>query len=109
MGILFQAETEADVPWNALIDLIVPYCPKTASKGGYPPYPLSWFFLLPRTHLRFTEVRLNVPRNRRRLKVCLYSWVLPPIGSASTTNSISVADQNLLSSLRGATFTLSSR
>jgi len=32
---------QAVVPWNALIDLIEPYYPKTGSKGGRSPYPLD--------------------------------------------------------------------
>jgi hypothetical protein len=39
----FLAEMEAVLPWNALIDLIDPYCPKTASKGGCPPHPFLGF------------------------------------------------------------------
>ena len=29
------------MPWNALIDLIESYYPKTSKKGGRPPYPLA--------------------------------------------------------------------
>ena len=32
---------DAVVPWQALIDLIEPHFPKTASKVGRPPYPLA--------------------------------------------------------------------
>jgi IS5 family transposase len=35
----FLAETDAVVPWNALIALIEPRYPKTSKKGGRPPYP----------------------------------------------------------------------
>ena len=31
----------AVMSWKALIDLIEPHDPKTSSKGGRPPYPLS--------------------------------------------------------------------
>jgi IS5 family transposase len=37
----FLSEMEKVVPWKALIDLIEPFYPKTSSKGGRPPYPLS--------------------------------------------------------------------
>jgi IS5 family transposase len=37
----FLSEMEADVPWNALLDLIEPHYPKTSSKGGLPPYSLE--------------------------------------------------------------------
>jgi len=32
---------EKVVPWKALLELIEPHYPKTSSKGGRPPYPLS--------------------------------------------------------------------
>jgi len=32
---------EVVVPWQALIDLIEPYYPKTSKKGGRPRYPLA--------------------------------------------------------------------
>jgi transposase, IS5 family len=37
----FLAEMDAVVPWQALIALIKPHYPKTSSKGGRPPYPLT--------------------------------------------------------------------
>ena len=36
----FLSEMEAVVPWQALIELIEPYYPKTSKKGGRPPFPL---------------------------------------------------------------------
>jgi IS5 family transposase len=33
----FLAEMEGVVPWNALMDLIEPYYPKTGKRGGRPP------------------------------------------------------------------------
>jgi IS5 family transposase len=35
------AEMEKVVPWKELINLIEPCYPKTSSKGGLPPYPLT--------------------------------------------------------------------
>jgi transposase, IS5 family len=35
----FFSEMEVVVPWQALLDLIEPHCPKTSKKGGRPPYP----------------------------------------------------------------------
>ena len=32
---------EVVVPWQALIELIKPYYPKTSKKVGWPPYPLA--------------------------------------------------------------------
>ncbi len=37
----FLAEMDTVVPWQALVDLIEPYYPKTGSKGGRPPFPLE--------------------------------------------------------------------
>jgi IS5 family transposase len=37
----FLAEMDKVVPWQALIDLIEPFYPKTGSKGGRPPYALE--------------------------------------------------------------------
>ncbi len=37
----FLAEMENVVPWQALLDLIEPYYPKTSKKGGGPSYPLA--------------------------------------------------------------------
>jgi len=37
----FPAKMEEVVPWQELIDLIGPYCPKASKKGGRPPYPLA--------------------------------------------------------------------
>jgi transposase, IS5 family len=37
----FLAEMDAVVPWQALIALIEPHYPRTSSKGGRPPYPLT--------------------------------------------------------------------
>jgi len=37
----FLGEMEKVVPWKALLELIEPHYPKTSSKGGRPPYPLS--------------------------------------------------------------------
>ena len=37
----FLAEMDQVVPWQPLLDLIEPYCPKTSIKGGRPPYPLA--------------------------------------------------------------------
>ena len=33
------AELKSVVPWQALIDLIKPCCPKMNKQGGRPPYP----------------------------------------------------------------------
>ena len=41
---------EKVVPWKALLELIEPHYPKTSSKGGRPPYPLSTMLRLPRRH-----------------------------------------------------------
>jgi IS5 family transposase len=44
----FLAEMEKVVPWKDLINLIEPYYPKTSSKGGMTPYPLT---IMQRIHL----------------------------------------------------------
>jgi len=36
-----EEEVVVVVPWQELIDLIGPYCPKASKKGGRPPYPLA--------------------------------------------------------------------
>jgi hypothetical protein len=40
----FVAEMERVVPWEALIDLIKPFYPKTGPTGGLPPCPLQTNF-----------------------------------------------------------------
>ena len=45
----FLSEMEAVVPWQALIELIEPYYPKTSKKGGRPPYPLITMLRVPLT------------------------------------------------------------
>jgi IS5 family transposase len=45
----FLAEMETVVPWQALLNQIEPYFPKTSKKGGRPSYPLAtmlWLHLL---------------------------------------------------------------
>jgi transposase, IS5 family len=37
----FLSETEAVVPWQALIALFEPHYPKASKKRGRPPYPLA--------------------------------------------------------------------
>ena len=37
----FLGEMEKVVPWQRLVALIEPLCPKTGEKGGRPPYPLA--------------------------------------------------------------------
>ena len=37
----FFSEMEVVVPWQALLDLIEPHCPKTSKKESRPPYPFT--------------------------------------------------------------------
>jgi IS5 family transposase len=54
----FLAEMQAVVPWQALIDLIGPYYPKTSNKGGRPPYALATML---RIHLMQQWYSLSEP------------------------------------------------
>ena len=80
----FLAEMEAVVPWQALIDLIEPHCPKASKKGGRPPYPLTTML---RIHLlqqwyslsdpAMEEALIEVPTMRRFAGIELISDRIP--------------------------------
>jgi IS5 family transposase len=75
---------EAVVPWQGLIDLIEPYCPKASKKGGRPPYPLATML---RIHLllqwyslsdpAMEEALIKVPTMRRFVGIELISDRIP--------------------------------
>jgi IS5 family transposase len=80
----FLSDMEVVVPWQALIDLIEPYYPKTSSKGGRPPYPLATML---RIHLlqqwyslsdpAMEEALIEVPTMRRFAGIELISDRIP--------------------------------
>jgi IS5 family transposase len=80
----FLAEMEAVVPWQALIDLIEPYHPKTSHKCGRPPYLLATML---RIHLQqqwyslsdpaMEEALVEVPTMRRFAGIDLISDRIP--------------------------------
>jgi IS5 family transposase len=80
----FLSEMEAVVPWQALIDLIEPHCPKASKKGGRPPYPLATML---RIHLlqqwyslsdpAMEEALIEVPTMRRFAGIELISDRIP--------------------------------
>ena len=80
----FLAEMEAVVPWQPLIALIEPHYPKTSSKGGRPPYPLTTML---RIHLlqqwyslsdpAMEEALIEVPTMRRFAGIDLISDRIP--------------------------------
>jgi len=80
----FLSDMEVVLPWQALIDLIEPYYPKTSSKGGRPPYPLATML---RIHLlqqwyslsdpAIEEALIEVPTMRRFAGIELISDRIP--------------------------------
>jgi len=80
----FLGEMEKVVPWKALLELIEPLYPKTSSKGGRPPYPLSTML---RIHLlqqwyslsdpAMEEALIEVPTMRRFAGIDLISDRIP--------------------------------
>ena len=72
------------MPWKALIDLIEPHYPKTSSKGGRPPYPLTTML---RIHLlqqwydlsdpAMEDALIEVPTMRRFAGIDLVSERIP--------------------------------
>jgi transposase, IS5 family len=80
----FLSEMEAVVPWQALIELIEPYYPKTSKKGGRPPYPLitmlrihllqQWYSL---SDPAMEEALIEVPTMRRFAGIDLISDRIP--------------------------------
>jgi IS5 family transposase len=80
----FLAEMDAVVPWQALIALIVPYYPKTGSKGGRPPYPLptmlrihlmqQWYSL---SDPAMEDALIEVPTMRRFADIDMLSDRIP--------------------------------
>ena len=80
----FLAEMDKVVPWQALIDLIEPFYPKTGSKGGRPPYALETML---RIHLMqhwyalsdpaMEDALIEVPTMRRFAGIDLISERIP--------------------------------
>ena len=80
----FLAEMDKVVPWQALIDLIEPFYPKTGSKGGRPPYALETML---RIHLMqhwyalsdpaMEDALIEVPTMRRFAWIDLISERIP--------------------------------
>ena len=80
----FLSEMEAVVPWQALIELIEPYYPKTSKKGGRPPYPLitmlrihllqQWYSL---SDPAMEEALIELPTMRRFAGIDLISDRMP--------------------------------
>jgi len=80
----FLAEMDTVVPWQALVDLIEPYYPKTGSKGGRPPFPLETML---RIHLlqhwyslsdpAMEDALIEVPTMRRFAGIDMISERIP--------------------------------
>ncbi len=80
----FLADMDQVVPWQALIELIDPYYPRTSNKGGRPPYPLATML---RIHLMqqwyslsdpgMEEALIEVPTMRRFAGIDMISERIP--------------------------------